>query len=53
MQAMRASHDEIFNGVFKGSRHHGTLRRLRFHGPGCRRGHQGDLNGKICFEEES
>jgi len=32
MQAMRARHHEIFHGVFKGSRHHGTLRRLRFLG---------------------
>jgi len=31
-QAMRARHDEIFQGVFKGSRHHGTLRRLRLLG---------------------
>jgi len=32
MQAMRARHDEIFHGVFKGSRHHGTVRRVRFLG---------------------
>jgi uncharacterized protein (TIGR02246 family) len=28
--SMRARHHEIFTGVFAGSRHHGTLRSLRF-----------------------
>lgn len=28
--AMRARHHDIFTGVFRGSRHAGTLRRLRF-----------------------
>lgn len=31
-EAMRARHDAIFRGVFAGSRHHGTLARLRFLG---------------------
>ena len=30
LAAMQARHHEIFQGVFKGSRHHGTIRRLRF-----------------------
>ena len=29
-EAMRARHHEIFTGVFKGSRHHGVIRSLRF-----------------------
>lgn len=29
-KAMQARHDDIFHGVFKGSHHAGTLRRLRF-----------------------
>lgn len=33
VEAMRARHHEIFHGVFKGSRHKGTLRKLRFLGP--------------------
>ena len=31
--SMQARHHEIFQGVFRGSRHHGTVRRLRFLGP--------------------
>lgn len=30
VESMQARHREIFQGVFKGSRHHSTLRRLRF-----------------------
>jgi len=31
--SMRARHHEIFNGVFRGSRHEGTIRRMRFPAP--------------------
>ena len=33
MKSMQARHHEIFQGVFRGSRHHGALRRVRFLGP--------------------
>lgn len=33
VKAMQARHHEIFQGVFRGSRHHGMVRRLRFLGP--------------------
>lgn len=32
VKSMQARHHEIFQGVFRGSRHHGALRRLRFIG---------------------
>lgn len=34
-KSMQARHHEIFTGVFRGSRHAGTLRRLRFLAPGA------------------
>jgi uncharacterized protein (TIGR02246 family) len=30
VKSMQARHHEIFQGVFRGSRHHGEIRRLRF-----------------------
>jgi uncharacterized protein (TIGR02246 family) len=33
VKSMQARHHEIFQGVFRGSRHHGTVRRLQFLGP--------------------
>jgi len=30
VKTMQARHHEIFQGVFRGSRHHGSLRRVRF-----------------------
>jgi uncharacterized protein (TIGR02246 family) len=33
VKSMQARHHEIFQGVFRGSRHLGTLRRVRFLGP--------------------
>ena len=33
VKTMQARHHEIFQGVFRGSRHHGALRRVRFLGP--------------------
>ncbi|HEU5311040.1 MAG TPA: SgcJ/EcaC family oxidoreductase [Candidatus Eisenbacteria bacterium] len=33
VKSMQARHHEIFQGVFRGSRHHGVVRRLRFLGP--------------------